>query len=653
MEGEFLTGIILVFGLAILVLVLFSRLRLPSLTGFLIVGILVGPHGFGVIRATQEVEMIAEIGVILLLFTIGLEFSLERLTRIRRLMGVAGPIQVLTVVAGVTAAGAAWGLHWKTALFWGFLISLSSTAIVLKLLSDRSILDSPHGQTSVGILIFQDLCIIPMIFLTPFLSHVGTETESLTSLGTALLKSAAAIAGIILVGRFLLPRLLEGVVRQRSRELFLMAVLFLCLGTAWLTSSVGLSLALGAFIAGLILSESEYSHQALSDILPFRDSFGSLFFISIGMLFDWRLFLNEPVLILALIAGILGIKFVSTALATLAVGYPARIAVLTGLSLAQIGEFSFVLSQYGISEGIFGEHDYQMFLASSVITMLLTPGLMAAAPRLAERVGGQAPELQPAGEPPPSDHVVIVGFGVNGQNVARVLKRAGIVYRTVEMNPETVMSQRKQGEPIFFGDASRTEVLLHAGVDRARAMVIAISDPPSSRRVTYQARRLNPTLHIIVRTRYVREMEPLYRDGANEVIPEEYETSVEIFARLLRNYLLPQDAIDRYVAEIRDHGYEMFRKLRNTRHAPSWLETGLPGVEVESFRVRPESEFRGKRLEELQLRGRTGVTVVAVRRGEQTYPNPDGKFTFEEGDLLIGLGDRESLARLARFMAAG
>ena len=650
MDTGFLSDIVIVFGLAVLVLVLFHKVRLPSLTGFLMVGMMVGPYGFQLIKATHEVELIAEIGVILLLFAIGLEFSLERLLRIRRLLLAAGSVQVLGTVAAVVAAGMVYGLHWKTALFWGFLISLSSTAIVLKLLSEKSLLDSPHGKISLGILIFQDLCIIPMIFLTPFLSFGAAEESSLFSVMMALLKSIAAIGGIIVIARFLIPRLLDTVVRQRSRELFLLTVLSICLGTAWLTSSVGLSLALGAFISGLIISESKYSHQVLSDIIPFRDSFGSVFFISIGMLFDGGLFIREPAMIGLLIIGILLIKLLTASLAALAVGYPLRTALLTAISLAQIGEFSFVLSRYGISEGIFGEQDYQYFLASSVITLFLTPLMVDWAPRIAEKVSGYIPRLKPAEGLSPSDHVIIVGFGVNGQNVVRVLTRAGIPYRIIEMNPVTVLDQQKKGEPISYGDAARKEVLIHAGVEKARAMVVAISDPSSTRGVTLLGRQLNPSLHIIVRTRYVYEMDALYGDGANEVIPEEYETSVEIFARLLRKYLLPRDTIDQYISEVRSHGYDMFRRLHVIHHSPSWLETELAGVEVESFRVRSGSGLQRKRLEDLRLRGETGVTVVAVRRGSQTIANPDGKFVFEEGDLIIGLGDRQSLLKLAKLM---
>jgi CPA2 family monovalent cation:H+ antiporter-2 len=316
-----------------------------------------------------------------------------------------------------------------------------------------------------------------------------------------------------------------------------------------------------------------------------------------------------------------------------------------------VGEFSFVLSRVGLSEGVISNDEYQLFLASSVVTLLLTPFMMEFALRTVDRFTDRVPSVLPEGETAGSNHVIIVGFGVNGQNVARVLRRAGIPYQIIEMNPQTIVEYQEKGEPIFFGDATRREVLLHAGVDRARAMVIAISDPPSTRRVTSLARQLNAALHIIVRTRYVHEMEGLYRDGASEVIPEEYETSVEIFTRLLREYLIPSDVINQFVAEIRAHGYEMFRKLHYARHSPSLLESELPGIQVESFRVGEGSIFHGKKLEELRLRGETGVTIVAVRRRGEMIPNPDGKFIVEEGDLLIGIGNDESMQKLTRLMA--
>jgi CPA2 family monovalent cation:H+ antiporter-2 len=649
MEIDVLLDLLIVLGMAIVVIALFNAARLPSLAGFLIVGMLAGPYGLEIVPATVEVERLADIGVILLLFGIGLEFSVERFVRIQRVLWTAGPMQLLLAILAVMAIGISWGGHWKTMLFWGFLVSLSSTAIVLKLLSDHAVLESPQGQVGLGLLIFQDLAIIPMIFLTPYLSLTGAAGAS-TDIIFALVKSAVAITVIFVGARFLIPRLLEVVVRQRQRELFVLTVLTLCLGTAWMTAEVGLSLALGAFISGIIISESPYGQQAISDILPFRDGFGAIFFISMGMLFDGRLFLEEPGKIAAFIFAILLLKGVTTFLSTWIAGYPIRIAVLSGFFLAQIGEFSFVLSHYGVAEGIIKTGDYQLFIAISVITMFLTPFEFHGGNWFVDRLSPLRDRLQSSPRSDVSNHVLIVGFGLNGQNVARVLKMAGIPYRILEMNPETVWKQRDNGEPITYGDATHRAVLLAGSIEHARVMVVAISDPPSTRRVVMLGKQLNPKLHMIVRTRYVHEMEALYSDGADEVIPEEYETSVEIFTRLLKRYLVPADLVNHYVSDVRRHGYEMFRKLHQTYQSPSWLESELAGVAVESFRLPVGSALNGKRMEELRIRSETGVTIVAVRRGEATTPNPDGTFVLAEGDLLIGLGEPEALSRFAIFL---
>jgi len=650
MPYEALKDIEILFGLALITVVLFRRLKLPSIIGFLFTGILAGPYALAFIKNTHEVEKMAEIGVVLLLFTIGIEFSLKELMRIKHMVLLGGGLQVLVSILVVTAGGAAFGYPARQAAFFGFLVALSSTAILMKLLIDSGQADAPHGKMAMGILIFQDLCIVPMMLLTPLLSGSGEDVR-----GIALIIAKAT--GVVLAAhygaRFLVPWIFRQIVRTRSRELFILAIIFIGLGTAWLTSLAGLSLALGAFIAGLAISESEYSHQALSDIIPFREAFMSLFFISVGMLLNPAVVVEYPLLIASLVIMIVLVKTLVTTGACMALGVPLRIAMISALSLAQIGEFSFVLSQAGVTHGLLTPLMYQIFLAASVATMGLTPACLRFAGPVADYFVGILPHGWTRGrgvlsrhEKPVSlnDHVIIAGYGMNGRNLARVLDKLQIPHTVIETNPFTVKKEAKRGRQILFGDASRPEVLEHARIDKARGMVIAISDAAASRRMASQARKMNPSIHIIVRTRYLLEVEPLYKLGVNEVVPEEFETSVEILSRVLRNYLVPRDDIERCVAEIRSDGYEMLRTISHRHSHAVGISGYLSGAEIATFRIRKGSILEGTSLREGVLRDRSGATILTIKRAEELIPNPDPIWELRDGDILLLLGSAEQLA---------
>ncbi len=659
MDLTLLTDIVIILGLSLGVIALFQRMRLPIILGFLLTGILAGPHGLGLVRGVHEVEVLAEIGVVLLLFTIGIEFSLTSLLRIARAVFLGGTLQVALTVLAVFLIGKALGLPTREAVFMGFLVSLSSTAIVLKLLQDRAEIDAPQGQAGLAVLIFQDLAIVPMMLLTPFLARgQGDMTGPLLGL---LAKGAGIVIVTVLAARFGIPWILDRVTRTRSREVFLLTVVLLALGAAWLSYVAGLSLALGAFLAGLVVSESEYSAQALGEILPFKNLFISFFFVSIGMLLDASFLLQEPVLVGTATLLVVFVKAAAGGAAVLLLGFPLRTAVLVGISLSQVGEFSFILSRTGLEVGLLAGEQHQVFLAVCVLTMAATPFLMAAGPWVADRVTAlplpasvfrTRPFLLDvdAGESL-QDHLVIVGYGVNGRNLARTARVAGIPYCIVELNPELVRQARKSDEPVQYGDATQPEVLAHAGVEKGRVLVTAISDPAATRRIISLARRMNPGIHILSRTRYVSEVEELYRLGANDVIPEEFETSVEILARVLRVYLIPRYEIDHLVAEIRAGGYEMLRSIQTVGGQVPDLQLRLPDTEVATVRVSERSFLVGRTLEEVALRRDYGVTLLAIRRGEETTPNPTPATTFHEGDLLIVFGRTEDVtdaAALAR-----
>lgn len=655
MEFVALRDIVVLFGLALLTVVLLRRFKLPSIIGFLVTGVLAGPHALGFIKNAHQVEQMAEIGVVLLLFTIGIEFSLKELMRIRHLVLLGGGLQLFLTIAVVAGISNLDGFPAPQGIFFGFLVALSSTAILMKLLMDAGETDTPQGKTAFGILIFQDLCIVPLMLFTPFLAGGGS---GLLDVAIVTLKAVAVVVGAHFGSRFVIPWIFEQVVKTRSRELFVLSIIFIGMGTAWLTSQAGLSLALGAFIAGLAISESEYSHQALSDIMPFREAFMSLFFISVGMLLKPAILLKFPFLIIGMVIFIILIKAVLTSAVVFALGLPMRIAIVAALSLAQIGEFSFVLSRSGLSQGLLTPETYQLFLAASIATMALTPLCMKVAGPVADYLTGLLPHewtrgrsalAQNGAKATMSDHVIIVGFGVNGRNLARVLKNLEIPHLAIDTNPYTVRNQSRMGEHIIFGDASKPEILTHAGIEQARIVVVAISDAAASRRLVSLARKMNPSIHVIVRTRYLLEMEPLFMLGANEVIPEEFETSVEILSRVLKRFLIPQDVVEECVADVRKGGYEMLRTA-SKRHSHAVGITGfLSGAEVGSFRVQKGSPVEGGALREGLLRTRSGATLVAVKRGTEITPNPDPVWEFHENDIALVLGTPEQMRAAARL----
>lgn len=650
MEYEVLKDIEILFGLALVTVVLFRKLLFPSIVGFLVTGILAGPHALAVINNAHDVEKLAEMGVVLLLFTIGIELSLKELMRIKHLLLWGGGLQVGITILAVLMSGAMLGYSPQQATFFGFLVALSSTAIVIKLLIDSGEADSPPGRMAMGILIFQDLCIVPMVLVTPLLAGSGTGIQGVM---TIIAKAVVVVLAAHFGSRFLVPWIFSQIVRTRSRELFILTIIFIGLGTAWLTSLAGLSLALGAFIAGLAISESDYSHQALSDIIPFREAFMSLFFISVGMLLDPAIVLRYPLQITALVITILLIKSLVTTGAALALGVPLRIAIITALSLAQIGEFSFVLSQVGVKAGLLSPELYQIFLAASIATMGLTPLCIKFAGPVADYFAGILPHNWSKGrgvlakhEKPLAlnDHMIIVGYGVNGRNLAQVLTKIHIPYIVIETNPFTVRKEAKKGHHILFGDASKAEILQHAQIEKARGIVVAISDAAASRRVASLARQINPAIHIIVRTRYVLEVEPLYKLGVNEVVPEEFETSIEILSRVLRNYLVPQSDIEECVTEVRGDGYEMFRTMSRRHSHAVGISGYLSGAELATFRVKQGSVLDGQSLSEGTIRSRSGATVMVIKRGEEVVPNPDPVWELQRDDILLLLGSAEQLA---------
>ena len=656
-DPHFLRELIIVLTATIAIVFIFQKLRLPTIVGFLLTGVIIGPHGFQLIQSVDQVETLAEIGVVLLLFTIGLEFSLETILSVQRRVVWAGLLQVVLTTLVVLAVARLLGASVEVGLFYGFLVSLSSTAIVLRIYHDRGEIDSLQGRLASGLLLFQDLCVVPMMLLLPVLA--GSGQDSIFLIVWVLAKSLITLVAIVWTARQLLPRLLHQVALLRNREIFVLFVVLVCFGTAWLTSETGLSLALGALVAGLVISESELSHQIVADILPLRDCFSGIFFISIGMLLNLGLLSQDFRITLLELLLMIGIK----SLVLFAVFWwlyrSIRLGVVLGLGLAQIGEFSFVLAKAGINFRLLSPADGQIFLAASILSMMATPFLIQWAHAWAfgfeglfnkDTVfngsrSGEAKETASA-----TGHVIVVGYGLNGQNLARVLKEVGIPYRVLEMDPDLVRSAKAGGEPISFGDGTRPEILQQVDIEKARVLVVAISDPAATARLVSQARRLRTDLYIIVRTRYVVEIDRLYRLGANQVIPEEFETSVEIFARVLQEYHIPRNVISLQVDLIRKEHYGTLRGIRLQGKQLDALSQFLVGTTSDIFSIVEASPAVGKSLEEINLPLRSGVSVIAVVRDGKSYPNVGDDFKLAVGDMLVLLGGHKALDDAAQIL---
>jgi CPA2 family monovalent cation:H+ antiporter-2 len=655
-DPNFLRQLIIVLTATIAIVFVFQKLRLPTIVGFLLTGVIIGPHGFQLIESVDQVETLAEIGVVLLLFTIGLEFSLETILLVQRRVVWAGLLQVVLTTLVVLAVARSLGVSVEVGLFYGFLVSLSSTAIVLKIYHDRGEINSLQGRLASGLLLFQDLCVVPMMLLLPVLA--GSGQESIFLIVWVLAKSLITLGVIVWTARQFLPRLLHQVALLRNREIFVLFVVLVCFGTAWLTSESGLSLALGALVAGLVISESELSHQIVADILPLRDCFSGIFFISVGMLLNLGLLSQDYHIALMELLLMIGIK----SLVLFAVFWwlyrSIRLGVVLGLGLAQIGEFSFILAKAGINFKLLSPADGQIFLAASILSMIATPFLIQWAHTWAFGFEGffkdtavnRATSAGASENVPATGHVVVVGYGLNGQNLARVLKEVSIPYRVLEMDPDLVRSAKVGGEPISFGDGTRPEILQQVGIQQARVLVIAISDPAATARLVFQARRLRADLYIIVRTRYVAEIDHLYRLGANQVIPEEFETSVEIFARVLQEYHVPRNVISLQVDLIRKEHYGTLRGIRLQGKQLDALSQFLVGTTSDIFSIVEASPAVGKSLEEISLPSRSGVSIIAVVRDGQSYPNVGNDFKLAVGDMLILLGGHKALDDAAQIL---
>lgn len=644
-----INDLVLLFLLSIIVSLVCNKVKLTPTVGFLLTGFLCGPSVMNVITDQESISTIAELGVAMLLFTIGMELSGEALNRLKKPVFLGGSLQIGCTVGAVAVLMHLQGAAWTQGIIWGCLVAMSSSAIVLQIFQQKGLTSTPMGRLSLAILVFQDIMVAPMVLCIPLLA--GTLEVGGWEMLQAVGKVVLILGAVLTLCYFGLNRLMEAVVRTRSREVLLLTTLGLCFGMAVLTHKLGLSLSLGAFLAGLMLARSQYSMSVIAGILPYRDVFMCLFFMSVGMMLNLDFLSSHFLLTIANALLFILIKTLLTLPAVLIQRFPLRTAIVTGLSLAQVGEFSFVLAALAVSSGVFTQTAYQGFLAVSVLTMMVTPMLINWAPRMADfltrwqRRIPEEQEEQAAESCPLQDHLIVVGFGISGKHLARVARDSGIAYNILEMNPETVARYRGK-EPIMHGDATQPIILEHLGIAKARVMAIIISDPSAVRAITLEARRMNPNIYIVARTRFVTEVAPLRRLGANSVIAEEFETSIEVFNQVLTQYLIPRQDIDAFTARVRQDNYRMIRKAAaNTTNLDEAVHQ-LPDMGVQALRLDAGSPLCDRSLAQSDMRRRYGVTLVAAHRDRETIASPGPDFVMRAGDLLYFFGKTDKLLGL-------
>ncbi|MDR2460653.1 MAG: cation:proton antiporter [Deltaproteobacteria bacterium] len=566
-----ITNMIGLLGLVVVIIFLSLKLKVPPIVGYLITGILVGPFGFKLLTDPEQVEGLTELGVVLLLFTIGLEFSIQSLLKLKRIVLMGGSLQMglcILLIWPITMLTT--GYKWNSSFLIGCLVALSSTAIVLKLLQDRGEMDAAHGRGSLGILIFQDIAVVPLILILPILAGTGSGS---TPIYMVLVKIVGIAVLVIIMANWIIPWVMLRVAQTRSSELFMFTVALICLGTAALTNLANLSMPLGAFLAGLIIAGSPYATQAISSVIPMRDIFTSFFFVSIGLRMDISYLLEHPFLTLGISALVMVLNVITAAAAMRITGLSPRVSILIGFCLCQIGEFAFVLAATGSSLKLLPPEAFNMFLNVAVITMALTPLAIV----LGHKISPWFAELEQSDieEAPPSykDHAIVVGFGVAGQAVARACHAMNKPYVVIDMNPASVRSFRELNEPLFFGDAASEHVLEHIGIEHACILVISIPDPTATRRIIATARKLNPDLKILARTRFMLHIKTLKELGANEVIAEEFEAAIAVFNSMLNQFGMPLKERVAQITLARQSDPNNFRiispQVRNDKETPN------------------------------------------------------------------------------------
>lgn len=639
MDIYLLQNVAMILITAVIVLLIFNKLKLPTMIGLFITGIVIG-H---VINDTSMISTLSELGVVFLLFIIGLEFSIEKFSAIKHYALFGGILQVSLTTVLVTLLGLGLGLALNSAIFLGFLVAFSSTAIVMKIMQQKHLNHSVQGRVTLGILIFQDIAVIVVILITPLLGGQSIELHTFPEL---LIKLIGVAILIVIGAKWFIPLALKDAAKTKNRDLFMLLTLFICMGTTFATSLIGIGPELGAFLAGLLISNTEYSHQTLGYIQPFQDVFMSLFFISIGLMVNLHLFLYNIGIILALTAIILIIKFAATLLTGIVLKLPNKISISIAILLSQIGEFSFVLAREGMTYGLMTQRFFSIFLGVSILTMSVSPFLQKFTPQITKLLS-KSSYFQEDGElktlpeelteaQPIKDHVILVGMGRVGKQMTKACNQFNVPILAVDMNPIVVEQQQNLGVPIIYGNASNENVLKQLRVTSAQCIVISASTYEGTLNTIDAARRLNPDIHIIVRTKYLKNIEEVIEAGADEVIPKEFETSILMFTRIMDYYNKDMDEIADAVNDLRSDNYDAFRSV-SSEDVSAYLSNSFTEVELDSLRVYNDAHISDFPFE------KNNLTVTSVIRDNSTIIYIDEKFQFLEDDIILFTGLRHDI----------
>jgi monovalent cation:H+ antiporter-2, CPA2 family len=648
MEPSILRDIVIIFALSVFVNLIFTKIKIPTVVGYLLTGVIAGPHLFRLISTQHQIELMAEIGVVLLLFTIGMEFSLKHLLRIRRIVFLGGFLQVSLTAGAFFTISRFYKVSWEAGLFIGFLVALSSSAIVLKMLQERSELSSNYGRTVLGILIYQDLMLVPLILAANLMgienSNIGHE------LILILIKVIAIIAFVYIGNKWLIPKLLHVIALTKNQELFMMSIFLICLAIALITSKMGMSLAFGAFLAGLMVSESEYSHNAFGNLITFKDTFSSFFFVSIGMLLNLNFITENYQLVVFTVLLVLSTKVFIAGGTSFLLGHTFKGTVMVGIALCQVGEFSFILAKIGVDNKLITGFYYQLFLAVAVITMTLTPLLIMVSPSFSRfllklpvpklLVKGLFP-LKEMEIPGMENHLIIIGKDSSAVELSDMAKEANIPHVSIIFDPVLAKERMLQGDMVIYGDAINEPILMKAQANTASIVAISVGDLVPCMAIADKIRKINKSVYLLARSKETEHMKDLYKVGIDQVIPEKLEMAIDIFTRVLDQMLVPQKEANRLISHLRNEFFGVFR-AKDIKNQPTPLQD-ISHINISAIEVEEKSMADGKSVAEIDLRKNTGVTLLAIKRNDEIIEHPDANTVLINRDIAYLLGNPEQV----------
>jgi CPA2 family monovalent cation:H+ antiporter-2 len=646
--NSILFEIAIIFIIASILGLITSKFRQPAIFAYIFAGIILGPGLLGFIKNAELIDYLAEIGVIALLFTLGLEFSFDKFKEIKNHILFAGIMQIGLTITFVGILVFFLGFNITQCVLIGSIVALSSTVVVLKTLTDNAQIDSVHGRIILGILIIQDISLIPIMII---LSNITGESGSmLIPLLSAILKAGVFLGLALFVSLKLTPMIMN-LITSTNKEMLIIASVGVAIGTAVLGTYFGISLELGAFVAGLSLSVTVHSKQVVAEIMPFRDVFAMVFFVSIGMMMDTNLFFNKFLLVIAIVSSILLIKFVICFMVVFIIKYPGQTALWAGFSLLQIGEFSFIIAKLGFSKNIISEDIYSLTIISTLITMMITPFVVKAIPSIIislqkvhfwnKYFKGQL-EISHS-QVDIRDHVIIAGFGPIGRSIAKILSLNNEKYIVIELNNNTIQDLKKQNVYAIYGDATHPEIIEHANIEHAKIVIITLPDVKSCEMATINSRRLHKNVYIIVRARYQSHIEQLYQAGANVVVYEEYETSLGIMVNALEMMNYSRNEIETIAKLVQSNQFEILKETCKEQVNCRTVIGSLRQNEIEWIKVSDNHWFANKSISESNIRKKTGVSIISITKNGESITNPSPETVIENGDIIAVIGQKDQI----------